>query len=155
MTPLLTTATSSSPSVPPPRVKKQQEEQEEVDNLLKEVGFEPTALWLFSPRICLWKKNTTRHWKERGRINCCVAFTKCKLWKKEPFESQENIETVVRKQQVSKSKRKMSKLSFSQISWGLGCNFDTKLIVLHGYTLIGFCCVHVKTISAISATCNL
>ena len=44
VTPLLTTATSSSPSIPPPRVKKQQEEQEEVDNLLKEVGFEPTAL---------------------------------------------------------------------------------------------------------------
>ena len=86
VTPLLTTATSSSPSIPPPRVKKQQEEQEEVDNLLKEVGFEPTALWLFSPRICLWKKNTTRHWKKRGRINCCVAFTKFKLWKKEPFE---------------------------------------------------------------------
>ena len=43
-----------------------------------------------------------------------------------PFEKQENIETVVRKQQVSKSKRKMGRLSFSQISYRLGCNFDTK-----------------------------
>ena len=33
-----------------------------------------------------------------------------------PFEKQENIETVMRKQQVLKSKRKMDKLSFSQIS---------------------------------------
>ena len=33
-----------------------------------------------------------------------------------PFEKQENIETIVKKQQVSKSKRKMGKLSFSQIS---------------------------------------
>ena len=43
-----------------------------------------------------------------------------------PFEKQENIETIVKKQQVSKSKRKMGKLSFCQISWHLGCNFDTK-----------------------------
>ena len=43
-----------------------------------------------------------------------------------PFEKQENIETIVKKQQVSKSKQKMGKLSFSQISWHLGCNFDTK-----------------------------
>ena len=41
-------------------------------------------------------------------------------------EQQENIETVVRKQQGSKSKRELGKLSFSQISWRLGCNFDTK-----------------------------
>ena len=33
-----------------------------------------------------------------------------------PFEQQENIETSVKKQQVSKSKRKMGKLSFIQIS---------------------------------------
>ena len=33
-----------------------------------------------------------------------------------PFKQQENIETAVKKQQVSKSKRKMGKLSFSQIS---------------------------------------
>ena len=33
-----------------------------------------------------------------------------------PFEQQENIEMMVKKQQVSKSKWKMGKLSFSQIS---------------------------------------
>ena len=43
-----------------------------------------------------------------------------------PFEQQENIETVVKKQQVSKSKHKMGKLNFIQISWHLGCNFDYK-----------------------------
>ena len=43
-----------------------------------------------------------------------------------PFEKQENIETIIKKQQVSKSKRKLGKLSFSQISWHLGYNFDTK-----------------------------
>ena len=43
-----------------------------------------------------------------------------------PFEKQENIETIVKKQQVSKSKRKLGRLSFNQISWHLGYNFDTK-----------------------------
>ena len=43
-----------------------------------------------------------------------------------PSEQQENIETVVRKQQGSKSKRELGKLSFKQISRRLGCNFDTK-----------------------------
>ena len=32
------------------------------------------------------------------------------------FEKQENVEMMVKKQQVSKSKRKMGKPSFSQIS---------------------------------------
>ena len=41
-----------------------------------------------------------------------------------PFEQQENIETVIKKQQISKSKRKMGELSFIQISWHLGYNFD-------------------------------
>ena len=45
-----------------------------------------------------------------------------------PSEQQENIETVVRKQQGSKSKRELGKLSFRQISRRLGCNFDTKQI---------------------------